>query len=168
MQSQTLSIATLEVPQRGRLGLCRLPGLYGDLESDLVQVRQWAPAIVVSMTELAEMDRCGSGALGSLLSREGIDWMHLPVRDFAGLSADGEAQWPGLSRRLHTLLDDGEGVLLHCRGGKGRSGMIALRLLVERGEDADVAFKRLRRERPGAVETEEQWAWATMTGRPPA
>ncbi|MEM7123648.1 MAG: protein phosphatase [Pseudomonadota bacterium] len=143
-----------------------MPGLFGDLASDLAQIKRWSPAIVLSMTEQAEMDRCGSTELGSLLGQVGIDWAHLPVRDFRGLDAAQAARWPDLSGRLHSLLDSGEGVLLHCRGGKGRSGMIGLRLLVERGENPDEALKRLRQERSGAVETEEQWAWAAITVRP--
>ena len=38
--------------------------------------------------------------------------------------------------------------------------MIALRLMVERGEASSVAFERLRALRPGAVETDAQRAWA--------
>jgi hypothetical protein len=38
--------------------------------------------------------------------------------------------------------------------------MIALRLMVERGEPAEAALARLRAARPGAVETAEQLAWA--------
>ncbi len=165
---RTLSIATLTLDSGGRIGVCRLPGLHGDLGCDLAQIKQWAPSIVLSMTEQTELDRSGSGELGSLVRREGIDWTHLPIRDFGGPNADVAALWPDLSKRLHAVLDSGGGVLLHCRGGKGRSGMIALRLLVERGDDADAALKRLRRERPGAVETEGQWAWAAMTAHPPA
>ncbi len=51
----------------------------------------------------------------------------------------------------------GLGVLVHCRGGLGRSGMIVARLLAERGETAPI--DRVRRARPGAVETEDQAAW---------
>ena len=43
--------------------------------------------------------------------------------------------WPGNSTFMHRTLDKGGAVLLRCRGGQGRSGMIALRLLVERGAD---------------------------------
>lgn len=164
---RTLSIATLALETGGRIGVCRLPGLHGDLDCDLAQIKQWSPSIVLSMTEQAEMGRCGNGELGSRLGREGINWAHLPVRDFASPDGEGAAGWADLSERLHDLLDQGEGVLLHCRGGQGRSGMIALRLLVERGLDAAAALKWLRRERPGAVETREQLAWASMVPHPP-
>ena len=46
-----------------------------------------------------------------------------------------------------------------------RSGMIALRLMVERGADPDEALKRLRAVRPGAVETDEQRLWAQKRER---
>jgi hypothetical protein len=39
--------------------------------------------------------------------------------------------------------------------------MIALRILVERGEGGEAALARLRSVRPGAVETPEQLAWAS-------
>jgi hypothetical protein len=38
--------------------------------------------------------------------------------------------------------------------------MAALRLMVEAGEPPDTALGRLRAVRPGAVETEDQMAWA--------
>jgi len=55
-------------------------------------------------------------------------------------------------------------VFAHCYGGKGRSGMVLLRLMVERGLDPDQALQDLRRVRPGAVETQAQWLWAISPG----
>ena len=165
LDDQSFSIATLYLEGRGRIGVCPLPGAQGDLASDLALVKQWKPALVLSMTEKPEMEACGSGDLGSLLARDGIDWAHMPIRDFGGPVGSSAAAWPKLSLRLHGILDRGAGVLVHCRGGRGRSGMIALRLLVERGEDAGAALHRLRHTRPGAVETEEQMAWASAATR---
>jgi protein-tyrosine phosphatase len=157
----SFSIATLHLDTGGRIGVCPLPGLHGHLTSDLELVRKWKPSIVLSLTEQSEMDVCGSGDLKSLLSRDGIDWTHLPIRDFGGPTGTSAEAWPELSLRLHSVLDHGAGVFLHCRGGQGRSGMLALRLLVERGENAEASLQRIRRERPGAIETEEQFAWAS-------
>lgn len=147
-------IATLPLAGGSRLGVCRLPHLPEDLPAILA----WKPAAVVSMTEASEMAPCRD--LGRALAEAGIAWLHLPIRDFSGPDGAGRAAWPGTARRLHAILDGGGAVLLHCRGGKGRSGMIALRLMVERGEPAAAALARLRVARPGAVETAEQLAWA--------
>lgn len=155
------SIATLGLEGGGRIGVCPLPGRHNDLNDDLHTIVDWQPAIVLSLTEMTEMDDMGSSKLGAMLSGHGIGWEHLPIRDWGGLSGENARAWPALSSKLHDALDRGEGVLTHCRGGHGRSGMIALRLLVERGEDADGALRRLRSVRPGAVEAPQQLAWAT-------
>jgi hypothetical protein len=157
---ELFTIATLAQPAGGRIGLCRLPGRYGDLSADMSVIRDWAPAIAVSMTGAAEMAKSGSADLPGLLATSGIAWRHFPVADFGVPAAEALPQWAMLSAELHTALDRGEGVLLHCMGGLGRSGMVALRLLAERGESADAALARLRVVRPGAVETEAQVKWA--------
>lgn len=152
-------IATVPLDNGGRIGLCPLPGSSGSLDADLEIVRQWMPAIVVSLTEQSEMVAIGSGELGSDLIASGIDWVHFPVRNYQ-TPGSGHIPWPELSKRLHLLLDEGRGVLLHCRYGQGRAGTIALRLLVERGEDETATLLRLRAAREKAIETEEQLDWA--------
>jgi Cyclin-dependent kinase inhibitor 3 (CDKN3) len=156
---EPFAIATLALPDGGRIGVCRLPGRSDDLEADVSVIRDWKPAIVVSMTEAAEMAEFGAGDLPALLTSNGIAWRHFPVVDFGVPEAEMLPQWATISAELHARLDAGEGVLLHCMGGLGRSGMIALRLLVERGEAVEAALARLRVVRPGAVETEAQGAW---------
>ena len=154
------SIATLQVEGGGRIGISSLPGKNNRFEADLAALLSWEPVLVLSMTEISEMEAAGSASLGARLESAGMDWVHLPVRDYGGLRSKHALAWPVLSSRLHGHLDEGNGVLVHCNGGQGRSGMIALRLMVERGEDPNVALRRLRTARPGAVETDEQHAWA--------
>jgi len=158
---EALPIATVSLEEGGRVGICRLPGLHGDLASDVGAIVEWNPKIVISLTERPEMEQCGSGNLAAELADAGIDWFHLPIRDYGAPDGDSATAWPNLAARLHKVLDDGNAVLLHCRGGRGRSGMIALRILVERGEGAEAGLTRLRSARPGAVETPEQLAWAS-------
>ena len=164
LESTEFPIATVYLDDGGRIGICPLPGGRGDLSGDLAVIKAWRPSVVLSMTERPEMEACGSGDLGLLLADAGIAWKHLPIRDFGSPVGASAAAWPELSTLLHGHLERGAGVLVHCRGGQGRSGMIALRLLVERGEEAKAALGRLRHVRPGAVETEEQFAWAAEAG----
>ena len=46
--------------------------------------------------------------------------------------------------------------MVHCRGGLGRAGTIAARLLVECGWPAAKAIAAVREVRPGAIETRAQ------------
>ena len=61
---------------------------------------------------------------------------------------------------IRQQIDGGGRILIHCRGGCGRTGMIVLRVMIEFGEDPDKALKRLRKIRPCAVETKPQEIWA--------
>jgi len=155
-----LEIATIKLASGGRIGICRLPGILDDLDGDLAVIRSWEPAFVVSMTGAEEMRRAGAASLPLLLDGQGIAWRHFPILDFGAPSDETLRDWPALSAELHAALDAGKGVLTHCRAGLGRSGMVSLRLLVERGEETAAALDRIRSQRPGAVETEAQRAWA--------
>lgn len=159
--SHGFEIFAVPVAGSGKLGICQMPGLSGDLASDLSTIADWKPTVVLSMTEVHEMSAHGCAEIGARLTALGIEWAHIPIQDFGGPTASSAQSWRTVSTRLHAVLDDGGRVLVHCRGGQGRSGMMALRIMVERGEDAETALSRLRAVRPRAVETEEQHAWAS-------
>jgi ADP-ribosyl-[dinitrogen reductase] hydrolase len=57
---------------------------------------------------------------------------------------------------LHARLAAGERVVVHCKGGLGRTGTITARLLVESGVAADSAISLVRTARPGAIENDAQ------------
>lgn len=159
---EPFTIGEVAAPRGGRIGICRLPGRGGDLEGDLDAVATWGASIVVSMTELAEMEAHGAGGLASGADARGMAWRHFPISDF-GTPETAAARWRDLSADLHRRLDQGEAVLLHCAAGRGRSGMVAMRLLVERGVPPDEALKVVRGVRPGAVETGPQRQWGSAS-----
>lgn len=122
------------------------------------------PALVVTLTEAAEMQALGAADLPDRLARAGTPWLHWPVADFGvpGAGADRTA----LIARILSVLAPGGRVLIHCRGGCGRSGMVALAVMIAAGEDPAAALARLRAARPCAIETDAQMAWATGTPSP--
>jgi hypothetical protein len=61
-----------------------------------------------------------------------------------------------LREELRSILRSGSDVLVHCRGGLGRAGTIAARLLVELGMKPATAIASVRAVRPGAIETSDQ------------
>jgi hypothetical protein len=67
-----------------------------------------------------------------------------------------EEQWDVVDEKLRTILRCGSDVLVHCRGGLGRAGTVAARLLVELGMDPRKAIAAVREVRPGAIEILEQ------------
>ena len=144
----------------GQLAISPAPGRGGDYAGDLADLLAWQPALVISLTTQPEREAIAPD-LPADLARHGTHWRAFPITDYS----TPETGWPALSPLIHAALAKGDRVLLHCMGGCGRSGMIALRLMVETGEDADAALNRLRARRPCAVETEAQRLWATQPGK---
>jgi hypothetical protein len=144
----------------GTLGIGPMPGRAGDYAGDIAAVLGWRPVRVVTLAEAAELAHAGVGAISADLARRGIAWCHLPIADYGVPEGAAARRWPDVARTIGQLLAAGGRVFVHCMGGCGRSGMIALRLMIEAGEPAGAALLRLRATRPCAVETQAQSAWA--------
>lgn len=108
--------------------------------------------------ETWELQQYGVADLGERVrqrvGRQG--WHHLPMVDGSIPDADGEAAWERIAGDLHDQLDAGGRLCIHCLGGLGRTGVIACRLLVERGVAPEQALRQVRAARRGAVETRQQ------------
>lgn len=144
----------------GILAISPLPGRGGAYEKDLEHLKDWKPALVLTMTTEAEMVAHGAADLGPDLQDAGTRWAHLPVVDLGVPGLELEELWHEAARSALAALQGGGRVLIHCKGGCGRSGMAALRLMITAGEEPGEALDRLRAVRPCAVETEAQMAWA--------
>ncbi len=163
-EADALILHALSV-SNGILALCRLPGATGAYSEDLQTIGEWKPGLVLSMTTQNEQAAVGAYRLGMDLQSMACRWIHLPVPDYSVPSAEVMANWPAASQAVRQALAGGGRVLVHCKGGSGRSGMAVLRLMIEGGEQPRSALERLRLVRPSAVETDEQLAWAISAGR---
>ncbi len=153
----------------GRIGVTFCPGKIDphamtggwarDLTVDLDAVAKWGAAAVVTLVEAQELAALKVPTLGAEVERRHMDWLHLPIQDVSTPSTDFEAAWTQAGAGLRARLRDGADILIHCKGGLGRAGTIAARLLVELGSDADAATAAIRAVRPGAIETRAQEAF---------
>ncbi|WP_234995238.1 protein-tyrosine phosphatase family protein [Ruegeria meonggei] len=149
----------------GTIALSPMPGRGGAYSHDLAVVHDWQPDLVISMTTTPEMAQNGAEGLGCDLADHDIAWAHLPVQDFGAPLPEIDALWAELSTQADQILSRRGKVLVHCRGGCGRSGMVVLRIMVAHGEAPAAALARLRAVRPCAVETKDQAAWAAQAAR---
>ena len=150
----------------GLLGLTVCPGKQGaslfgdpwmrDLDADLDIIARWGADAVLTLVEAHELMLLDVADLGARVEVKGMDWIHAPIRDVDVPDPVFERRWVVIGHRLRDLLRCGGRVVIHCRGGLGRAGMIAARLLVETGIPADEAISTVRDARPGAIETAAQ------------
>jgi protein-tyrosine phosphatase len=159
MELSHFAIYELNVGE-GLMALCPVPGADGNYDADLITILDWKPALVLSMTLQSELVACGATTFGFDLAQNGIDWLHLPVPDYG---VPERLDWSALCARIEAHVQCAQRVLVHCRGGCGRSGMVVLRLMIAAGEQPDAALARLRATRSCAVETDAQLAWAGLS-----
>jgi ADP-ribosyl-[dinitrogen reductase] hydrolase len=127
-----------------------------DLAADLAAIRDWGAAAVVTLLEPAELDALSVSSLGEEIRRQQMDWLHLPIADVSVPCEHFEQQWEEAGAGLRARLRGGFDIVVHCKGGLGRAGTVAARLLVELGHDPDDAIRLVRTARPGAIETAAQ------------
>lgn len=144
----------------GELALSPIPGRYGDYAADIAAWRDYGPAVVITMTTADEIATYAGDTLADDVASWGGQWVHFAVRDLGAPDSAESTRWAGISTMARQALDAGGRVLIHCRGGCGRSGMAALRLMVDCGEDGTEALTRLRATRPCAAESDAQLKWA--------
>ena len=114
---------------------------------------------LVSLVERHELSAFGVTNLGEAAEEAGLEWHHLPIKDVHIPDERFERRWTYSGQVLRRRLQSGERIVLHCRGGLGRTGTIAARLAIELGETPETALRRVRAARKGAVETHEQEAY---------
>lgn len=161
-----IHIATLTAGS-GRIGISFCPGKQSrsvgrfdwrrDLAVDLNAVSAWGAVAVISLIEDHEIDALGVSNLASEVSARGMEWFHLPIPDVTAPGDKFEQGWRLAGPYVRGLLASGQSVFIHCKGGLGRAGTVAARLLIELGEaEPRDAIARVREVRRGAIETATQ------------
>jgi ADP-ribosyl-[dinitrogen reductase] hydrolase len=137
----------------------KAPGIGGrwdrDLAVDLLRLRQeYATDVLVSLIEDWELDRLGIAALLTEASKAGIELDRFGIRD-GGVPAD-PGRFVELVKRTVAHVRAGKTVVIHCRGGLGRTGVLAAVCLRALGFEANRAIEIVRAARPGTIENTAQ------------
>jgi ADP-ribosyl-[dinitrogen reductase] hydrolase len=165
-----LQIAAVQpLPNSGRIGITFCPGkkqasaMTGawdrDLGIDLDALREWGAAAIITLIEEHEFKSLGVQKLGQEVVGRHMDWLHLPIEDVSVPGPEFEAAWRQQGEGIRARLRNGFDVVVHCKGGLGRAGTVAARLLIELGWEPSEAIRAIRQVRPGAIETAGQQAY---------
>jgi protein-tyrosine phosphatase len=165
--SHPLRIDFVSVPgTTGRIGLTFCPGkcsegLYGgtwerDLGKDLAAIKAWGACSLITLMEAHEFVLIGVPQFMEVLTNSDIEWQHLPIQDMQPPNDAFETLWNTAGPQLHAQLNSGKDIVIHCRGGLGRTGLLAARMLVEAGATPVNAVAEVRNTRKHSIETYAQ------------
>jgi protein-tyrosine phosphatase len=148
-----------------RLGMTFAPGkIQADghsgswnrnLSADLERLRAtYETDVLVSLVEDHELAELKIDTLPDVATDIGIEVLRFPIRDVSVPSSHSETR--RLVGSILTALGANRVVVVHCKGGLGRSGLVVACVLQQLGASAAEAITAVRAARAGAIETKEQ------------
>ena len=150
---------------KGKIFLTCFPGRSGakvSFEEDifLEELNNFSSlnsSTVVTLVEDNEIEKlCDKKFFVRKIYSHNLKWIHMPIADLKSPDHKFMDKWQTTKVLLKNDLIEGMNIVLHCMGGKGRSGTIAAILLIEFGEKHEDAIEIVREKRKGAIETKEQ------------
>lgn len=159
-----LIIKTVKVGN-GELGLTFCPGkkqaaaMTGawdrDMELDLAAIERWGATSVISLLEPFEYEELQVPDLPEAFTQR-FHWLNLPIPDKHAPDNRWTAHWATIRADIQTALAQGEKILIHCKGGFGRTGTVAAMILIDHGYGWQQAIETCRKARDFAVENRVQ------------
>lgn len=147
----------------GRLAIMPRPRGGEWLDDEIRSLREEGVDVLASLLaeeEVAELDLAREP---ELCRAARIEYLSHPIPDHDVPTADGETD--AFVRKLAARVRRGSKVAVHCRGGIGRSGLVAACILLELGLPLHEALVKLAEARGLSVpETAEQLDWVERFG----
>ena len=148
----------IDAAPAGRLGIMARPCGGDLLRDDVAAWRATGVDLLISLLEAEEIRELALEAEAELCRAAGIDHVSFPVRDYGVPTSFRDAA--ALARSIAARVTEGATVAIHCRGGVGRSSVMAACVLISGGVSDDDALASIARARGVRVpETDQQRQW---------
>ena len=138
-------------PTKGGLLLTPCPGTKGvNAITSLRQLKAAGATVVLTALENDDLPNQGVDLLAEACKLLGMQWIHVPIEDDCAPTAEFESKWQRANDAAQIALNNGEFVVAHCKCGSGRTGLLAARILLARGQPFVATIEAIQAQRPGA------------------
>ena len=145
----------LEGPWPGKLALEARPRGGDWLDDELINWRRAGVDEVISLLTPDEEEDLGLAREGDKSRQHGMEFTSLPIRDRH--VPESETRLGETLRKMNGQLSAGRNLLMHCRQGVGRTGLVAACLLMKNGMSPGAAVEAVSAARGITIpETQEQ------------
>ena len=148
---------------KAQIGMCMCPGRNKpkkvhiwrrDLNTDLELIKDSGADILITLVKNAELLSMGIMELFVRARQLGLETLHFPVPD--KWIPDSMSEVMMLISKILVWVKEGKKIVIHCNGGKGRTGMVAVATLVALGLSVDEGIRLIRTRRPGMIKNPAQ------------
>jgi protein-tyrosine phosphatase len=141
----------------GKLAVAARPRAGEWLEDEILAWKNAGVQTVVCLLEDAELSELDLSKEPSLCQTHGLEFVRLPIPD-RGLPSMHAAS--ALSEKLAQSMILGRNILVHCRMGIGRTGIMGAAILIKAGIEPKDAICLISEARGLTIpDTDEQKAW---------
>lgn len=174
-ENSPLGINELHLEQfglKGVFGMTICPGKKGpsvryghyawdrNMYRDMRTIAEWGADAVITLLEDYEFAELGLDRMSFNKSvvNNNMEWRHIRIIDGGIPDERFDEIWYDVKRHtIDPILASGGKVLVHCRGGLGRTGTVVAQYIMEQtSHSPEEVVRAIRQVRPGAVENSLQ------------
>lgn len=154
----------------GRLGMTIAPGKCNvgmkaiwrrNLEQDLSRLQNhYNVNVLLTLLETPEFESLKIPNFIAQVRAHGMESWRFPIHDFG--TPTSMAKLIELVDAILATVQTGKTIVIHCKAGLGRTGLVTAACLIARGYSSRDAFAQVRLARPGSIETPGQEAYAAQ------
>ena len=150
----------IELENGAKLLLTPCPGTKGaSLESSLLALKQAGTNMVITLMFDKDMQDNNICGLPQLCKGNGIGWIQLPIVDDSIPCDIFESKWDKNLALIRDVLVQQGVITIHCKGGYGRTGLVAGLILISSGLTKEQAKNKVQEVRPNSLRNERQLAY---------
>ncbi len=146
----------------GSLSVMAKPVAGEWIEDEFTGIASLGITRVISLLEKHEEYSLGLEQESELCAKNAMAFLSYPIPD-RGLP-NSMNEYLQLARKIHNDINRGSQVVIHCRAGIGRTGMVAAGVLLHNGYQPQTALARISEKRGVSVpDTDQQIDWVVKS-----
>ena len=126
------------------------------LENSIIQLKQNQTSMLITLMADEEMVANDVLALPDICQKHKITWLRLPIVDDEAPASAFELQWVKHKQTILEEINNQGVVVIHCKGGTGRTGTVIAMLLLHLGWSVSQIVKEVQAIKPKALKIQAQ------------